>query len=554
MVNTGIYHPFLFVDKRSEIKKDCILKVSTFYCILTGDITTIQVIDINTGLVHNDYTVTTSTYDFNGTEIQSHLLFIEPGNSQYYVRIGNGITYKYSHCLIERATCGGVLYSSHSCNNQYYNWGDNEGTELFITLEMMGEITPIIKKDSSVIVTEQGSITNYTNFQQRQRVEFIAPTTYIRMLESITMNDTNKIHTQWGEKEIVNIEIESEEIGGTINARFTLSFVFKETLQENDACCIDINIDDIQNNENPDSGICEGFTAAIENTDDVLTVVLTNQPEGTISYRWYRDNVFISNAEFIEISSHGNYRVDVLISGCRASASYFKDNVCRLFQIQVTKTLNTINATASNIPDGETVLWSVEYEGVSVSSTLPYTALASGIYYVRATAGKCSQIKGVNVVLEDDDCDFTISITDNGNTLSAVTDANSPVYLWEFENGDGRISIGTGSEVSLSGKGIYWLSITNGGCEKNTYIYKEPSSENIIYTNAMANGTEFTILDIDLLSITNPAVELVFLVNNVPQIYSSATPTLPNTYTITNAGKVKIYGSITNGTIKMTKV
>lgn len=553
MVNTGIYHPFLFVDKKRDIKKDCVLRVSSFFCILTGDIQGISVYDVNTGLEHNDYNVTQKIYDFNGTEIQAYLLEINPGSSQYYVRISNGTFYKYSHCLIEAANCGGILYSQHTCNNQYYNWGDNGSDRLVITLNEMSEITPDIKKDSSVIITDQGSITNYSNFQQRQKVEFFAPVTYIRMLEGITMNDTNSIETQWGEKKIVNIEFEVQQIGDTINAKFIMSFVYKETLHENDACCIDINIDDIQNNENPDSSNCEGFTAAIVNTDDTLTVTLTNPPEGTPSYKWYRDNVYISNASFIEIDSHGNYRVDVLLSGCRATASYFKDNVCRLFQIQVTKTLNSINATASNIPDGETVSWSVEKDNIVLATSLPYTATESGVYYVRATAGECSQIQGVSVILEDDDCNFSISITDNGNTLEAVTDAGSPTYLWEFENGSGKTSIGTDSEVTITGKGIYWLTITNAGCEKTEYIYKEPETESIIYVNSMANGNEFTILDIDLLSITNPAVELEFYVNNIPQLYSSANPTTTGHYTITALGKAKIFSAITNTTIKMVK-
>ena len=78
------------------------------------------------------------------------------------------------------------------------------------------------------------------------------------------------------------------------------------------------------------------------------------------------------------------------------------------FQLELTKTLKSINGTVSNVPDGETESYSVVLNGVEVATSLPYTALEDGIYYVYATAGECNKVKGISVTLEDNDCDYII--------------------------------------------------------------------------------------------------------------------------------------------------
>jgi hypothetical protein len=46
----------------------------------------------------------------------------------------------------------------------------------------------------------------------------------------------------------------------------------------------------------------------------------------------------------------------------------------------LTSVNNEINGTVSNIPDGETVAYSVVLNGLEVGTSLPYTAAESGIY------------------------------------------------------------------------------------------------------------------------------------------------------------------------------
>lgn len=553
MIESGIYHPFNFVSKISDIKQDLIYKAPVLDAIINGDYTSITLHKYSDNSEVANFQK--QTYVFNNIDIYYFRVYfsgLEAG-VQYYLKITNTVgivtAIEYSESLIEHSCNTLQLFTSHDCYNQYYDW---QNISIGVYLNNWKEIEPEVKKDSSVIITDKGSITQHSNLQLRNRIEFIGLSTEIRFLEAITLNSKNEIVTIQGKQEIVNIEVEGEQIGTTEYSKYIISFVYKDTLNENDACCLDVNIDDIQN-ENPGSVECGDFTAEITENSGTLTVTLTSAPIGTALYKWYRDNVYLSNATSITVEGAGNYRVDVTIEGCRATASWFKDDVCRLFQIQVTKTNNDINATASNIPEGESVIWSVEFGGISVSSSLPYTALASGIYYVRATAGECSQIKGINVILEDDDCDFTIDITDNTTTLEADTNAGTPSYLWELETGAGRTTIGSTTEITPTGKGIYWLTITNGGCSKETYLYKEPLTESVVYLNSKATGTTFAVGEIDLSAIVSPATELEVYINGVMNPYISTTPTTIGFYTINASNEIQIFQTITNGTIKIIK-
>jgi hypothetical protein len=330
-----------------------------------------------------------------------------------------------------------------------------------------------------------------------------------------------------------------------------MTFEFYDTITDGNTCCEGISIDEILSPEAP-SGSCIGFSVEISETSDVLSVVITGAISFTQTYKWYRNNVFLSSASTISVVGAGNYRVDVTDSGCKASASWFKDNVCALFQIQTTKVLNEINATASNVPDGETVSWSVVFEGSEVATALPYECLASGIYYIYGTAGDCQKAAGIFVQLLDDDCAFSVDITEDGNTLTADTDAADPTYLWELETASGRTEIGSTESITAVGSGIYWLTVTNGECSNDSYIYKEPGTTQMIWVGTKISGTETPVIEIDVDSVTNPAFELEVSVNGVLQTYVSPTPLTAGQYGI-SSGKITFGSTLTNATIKVIK-
>ena len=273
-------------------------------------------------------------------------------------------------------------------------------------------------------------------------------------------------------------------------------------------------------------------------------------PDGTPTYRWYRNGIFISAASTIDTTQSGDYKVEVKIGKCTATDNYYIDNPCLSYQLDVTKIGSQINATVSNEPDGETTTYSVVFNGVEVATSLPYDATVEGIYYVYATAGECNRVKGIFIQIIEEDCTFTASIDQDGSELSVLTDASSPTYLWELETSAGRSSIGTGATVQVQGTGIYWLTVTNGLCDLETYLYLEPTTGRIIIMNK-STGSEFTVTDISLLNIEDPAVKVTVFVNGTLYTYVSGTPAAPNQWGIKADGKLLVYGTLSNATIKI---
>ena len=62
----------------------------------------------------------------------------------------------------------------------------------------------------------------------------------------------------------------------------------------------------------------------------------------------------MSGSETITTDLYGDYKVEVRIGACTAKANYYIVDECTAFQLELTKTLNSINGTVSNVPDGET--------------------------------------------------------------------------------------------------------------------------------------------------------------------------------------------------------
>jgi len=552
MVETGLYHPFSFVSRKDKIDQQTVWQTGYVDIILTGNFTSVTLCNLATDAVLA--TGTEVTYEVNGVEITAFRLTYEmTGTTKAYINIDDKY---FSDGIIETVTsaarydCILYFFSKNDCSNQYYDW-DNDTDELKIGVTYASEITPVFENETRILITDKGKTTKPVRLAKRYRVEFVAPAQMINMLNGMKLNTSNSVLSQYDENpEIINIEIEAQEYEGRMS-KFTLTFEFKETLTDGNTCCQDVSLDTIITPETP-AGDCADFAVEISETDNELNVILTDEPEGDVAYKWYRNNVFLSAAETISVVGAGDYRVEVTIAGCRATNSWFKDNVCALFSIQTTKVLNEINATASNVPDGETVTWSVVFDGSEVSDELPYTCEASGIYYIYATAGSCQKAAGIFVQLLDDECTFDASIDEDGNTLTADTDAPDPTYLWELETSSGRTEIGSTESITATGSGIYWLTVTNGECSKEAYLYKEPGTTQMIWVGTKISGTETPVIEIDVDSITNPAFELEVSVNGVLQTYVSPTPLTAGQYGI-SSGKITFGSTLTNATIKVIK-
>lgn len=546
MIESGIYNGFTFVESFDKIDTTVIYQTPLLNCIITGDYSAVLVKNYDTGAtVHS---AVRTEWQLKGQTLVSHRINYSLSLGQrLYIEIDG---FSFSDHVIEYGICDLIqIFTANDCNNQFNGW-ESDSAALIYLMNNASQITPEFEEEEKIIINEKGQQKKTTRLIQKHRVEFYGPSNWVKFLNSLKINSYVAINSNAGLQKIYNISVEANEQDGGRYSIFVLKFEYKNTLTSGSSCCEDINIDDIISPENPGTFDCGDFSVLIEESAGTLTPNFTNLPTGVLTYKWYLNNVFISSAPSILVTTPGNYRLDARVGNCRTSGSYFKDNPCSVFDITLTKVNNDINATASNVPIGETVSYEVVLNGVTVATGLPYTALASGIYYVYATAGECKKVKGVYVKLEGTDCAFTIDIIENASTLEADTDAGTPVYLWEIETGSGRNTIGTANEVNKVGKGIYWLTVTNGSCSKSDYVYLEPTAGVVCILNR-SNGTEFIVTDINLLSVTNPASQLTVFINGVNQVYVSGTPGAPNQYGIKNDGKLLVFGTLTNATIKI---
>jgi hypothetical protein len=553
MISTGIYHPFNFVNRVEDIDTQCIYRTPYLSCVITGNFTTVRIVNSGTGATA--HTATALTWDYKGETLKAFKISFSPvEGSTYYVEIDGAY---YSDSVIKYDLCVTEILSSSDCTNSYFDWS-NQIFSLQLLFSNARQLQPTFEYKTVQIVTDKNRIEKTQEQYIRQRIQLVAPSGAAQYLESLKNNTYVALNTYSGYKELINIEVEANEQDNGRYSIFVLSFEYKDTPINTDTCCEIINIDDIISPDSPSGGAeCAGFTAEIVNTDGTLTVTLTDAPAGTASYKWYRDNVFLSSATTITIEAPGNYRVDVTIGQCRATASYFKDNACAIFQIDITKSGNAINATVSNLPDGETETYSVVLNGVEVSTSVPYTVTETGTYYIYATAGECKKSKAIYVVLEDDDCDFTIDIIEDAGVLTADTDAALPTYLWELETATGRATVGTAETLQIGAKGIYWLTITNGGCSKETYVYKEPLATTGSCVLARTTTTALqpiTVYGIDLTNVVNFTSEVLVTLNGVVQTKVSGSPTLANNYGVDSLGRLLFANPLSNALIIITLI
>lgn len=541
MIETGIYNPITLCRSKDEIRKDVVLQVGIISWIFT-DVTSVKLVRASDGVVVS--TGTNYNFTYKGEAINSIRLQITLAITPtlYYVLIND--TY-YSDFYIQRNNCNLQIETKNSCINQYHDWETNNGFIYMHLVDAYFAKSEFVSEES-IIITDKGQVRNTTSLTERHRVQFVAPIGIEKYINSLKVNDLTNFNTL----EIKNVDVEVQEQNNGTHGLFTLSFEYVDKFVDAKGCCEVINIDNILNPEIPQGGeICALFSAEVINTTGTLSATLTSAPVGTPTYKWYRNGIFLSSAATLAVTTPGNYRVDVRVGVCSVSASYFLDNPCNLFELTLTNVNNEINGTVSNVPSGEVVSYSVVKDGIEVATALPYTALANGIYYVYATAGDCEKVKGIFVNLVNSDCDYTLSITDNGTELEAVTTALTPTYSWEFEDGNDRTVIGATATIQVNAKGIYWLTITQGGCSKTVYLYKEPLAETGVFLRTGGTGTTFSIIGINLLNITNFAAEIKVTVNGVVFSYVAGTPTIPNTYGVNVSGQVLVPFSLTNPTI-----
>jgi len=530
----GIYHPFTFVYTRKEVDSRTIFKTPLLDVIFSG-VDTVAFINYDTN-ASAPATITSHNWDIDGNSYKSVRVTanLETGK-RYCIKIGST---HYSE-LIEYVSsdCVQRIETKNSCSNQYHDW-DNDAS----TLELILNESQILPSDPQTetisIIGPYGETRKSISQSVTERLQYLGIAGFNQFFNSLKVNDYNTIDTGIGSKDIRNIEVSGSEQDNGRYSVFEVRFEFADISQSASSCCDIINIDDILNPENPDNNQieCVDFTASIVDTDGTLSVTLTDAPLGTPSYKWYRNGVLISTGTTATVTSSGEYNVLVQIGVCRVNSLYVVDNECDDFSLVLSLVGNELNGVVSNVPDGETETYSIKTGGVEVATALPYTALISGTYWVTVEAGECKKVKGIYITVSEIDCDFTISITSSGNTLTAVTDAPTPSYEWLIDRGggEGKQALGTASTQTRSGEGVYFLKITNGTCSKEDYVFFASSDKDVYCIIRNAIGFEFVVYGINLLT-TSPT-DLEITIDGLNVTYTASTPTLASEWSYNSEG------------------
>lgn len=546
----GRLNPFNWHEKKGDINKGVVYKFPTsgFTFIISKSITSIRRVNIDDE-TESTPTTTPLSWVVNGETLYATRISITLSSGvKYYLKMVIGGTTYYSDVIQGySSTCFTTIGVGNSCNNSIFPFEDSPSI-INVHLPEIQTDVPEVQTEYETIITDKGQTRRLVRQKTINSIWFVAPKWYKSLLDGMITCDN--VYLPSGA--IKNIEIESAEIGDTMYAEIRLKYEF-DILQEGNDCCDEVDLDDILSPPAGSTNPCEGFAVEIVNTSGTLSVTLTDPPAGTPTYRWYRNGVLISTASTIVIVNSGDYRVDVTVDGCRATDSYFKDDVCSLFSVDVYGSGNFVMADLSNVPDGCTPTYSVILNGVEVATSVPYEAAASGTYFVQVTACDCQKSGAVYIEYSaDSNCAFSVDIDITGSTLTADTDAGTPTYLWEFEDGSGRTTVGTSNSITASNKGIYWLTVTSGGCSKETYVYLAPSSQTGVVVLYKSSGYQFDVVGLNLLEFSNPANDLLVTINGTVHTYTSdTTPDAANLYSINGSGQLVTRAAtpFTNATI-----
>ncbi|WP_299459612.1 T9SS type A sorting domain-containing protein [uncultured Microscilla sp.] len=197
------------------------------------------------------------------------------------------------------------------------------------------------------------------------------------------------------------------------------------------------------------------------------------QSEGTVQYRWFKDNKLVNNAngEVLEVSDPGEYRVEISKQGCSALS------LSQVIQSNEQAPPILGHLTPLEFCQGDSVVLSTEildanakyewlYNGNVVSSGSSYTAKDAGIYTIRVT-NSCGFSNTRQAEVEVKSPPEPQVILSN-NRLSVLT-ADIRKYQWYF---NGTPIIGANDETFIPiDSGNYFVNVTTSvGCEGTSNV------------------------------------------------------------------------------------
>ena len=210
-------------------------------------------------------------------------------------------------------------------------------------------------------------------------------------------------------------------------------------------------------------------------------VILTAQPSGNFTYRWFRNGVLQGGGQQIALGLLDNgasYRVDVVntINGCVVSSAAQPVEVTGLVTAAVTGTPacddnKPFTLTATTNATGVTFAWFRDNALISGANTAIINQTEAGIYRVDIIKGSCTtpaQIQVIKAPLPEGELPNRVIICndpDNNDPTTASIDLDPGVfttYNW-FKN---QVTLSyTQRVLNADSEGIYEVDITNSfGC------------------------------------------------------------------------------------------
>lgn len=525
--NNGTYNQFTWHFFKKDIRPHVIYELYFISYIVNRHITDAKLVNYSTGAV-TSLTRSNVSYDVEGVTLQRcKISGSVPTSGLYYIEM-DGL---YSD-LISFNDCGLYIEASNDCDDLHYRWSSDSYPVYLSISNAKQRDDKKYESETIEIVTETGTKTLTKKFKEITIVEALLPIGYYNVLNGITSSTSVKINNTL----IKNIKVNKEDIN-TSYAKFTIEFQY--LVPENkSACCEEVNLDSIiisgSGGGNPS---CVDYEVEITNTAGTLEAVATGVV-GTSIYKWYRNGQYLSSGDTLVTNGvYGSYKVEATNTGCFTTATIYLSDPCDAMSIEAFVVNNVINASIENEISGTT--YSVKLNGTEVTTSLPYTALASGVYFIHATKDNCKKVAGVYVTLTSNDCAFTIDIDVDGNNLTVDTNAVDPYTVeWEKEDSTGRNVISTAETIAMNGHGIYFLTVTKGSCSKEDYHYNynyptnnfgQPKTQT--FTGVTGTSFEVTLFD------PTPS-DWVMVYRNGVKMTLNATPTIANQFKWTGVNLV----------------
>jgi len=239
---------------------------------------------------------------------------------------------------------------------------------------------------------------------------------------------------------------------------------------------------------------CTGFEVSIANNSGAMTATV-DDAHSPATYQWsyseLGDTYTNLGATQSQAASEGEgfYKVIATKGGCTSEDIVNVTDIITCFiEGEIDKVGNILSFSSPAV--GLTYQWFIQIDDVIVpivGATDPdYTATESGMYYLDVTNEDDCTYRFSRVHLMCTDCAaFTVDMSNSGDVITAdVSGCGEPEYFWYKVNVDGSTTqVGDDSDsYTLTGDGLYFVSVCCGDCESKTYLINKTGGT-IIFIN-----------------------------------------------------------------------